>query len=347
MRFVFPVVLVSAAYAFDKYLVHDTFETDESVTFQGGFAPYECAGTVFEPDEEDYPFKPLTVDILFGPESVSENVVIQIYNPDGVNPPFGARIGEEAFNITGSKESLQRLNFVEAEIFLDDITEGTVVVALCFEENHGETPTIASDGDGLDFRDNHYIYGNLGAGDDWYTNEYVGGLLGSTIGDWIMRLCIDTENTDGEACPSLSDISDADTDTDADSDTDADGDSDSDSDADFYLDSITPAAAPFGESVNVVVLGGGFVDGTEARIGGINIVGVNVVDGSSISGRSPSTLPSGLHDVEVVHPDGTTDYIAEAFEVDGGCGCASRIDGPSGALGLFGLLGLVALRRRR
>ena len=345
MRFVFPVVLLSAAYAFDKYLVHDTFESEDEVVFQGGFLPYECAGTVFEPDEEDYPFKPKTLDVLFGPETSSEYIVIAVYNPDGTTPPFGTRLGEEAFNVSGSKESLQRLNFEEAEIYLDDFESGNVVIAFCFEEGHGSTPTIAADGDGLDFKNNHYIYGDLGAGDDWYTNEYVGGLLGTTIGDWIMRLCIETDNTDGEACPNLSE-GDADADSDADSDHDADGDSDADADADFYLDSITPSMAPYGESVDVVVLGGGFVDGTEARIGGINVVGLRVVDSSSISGRSPSTLPSGMHDVEVVHPDGTTDYVAEAFEVDGGCGCGTR-GGTTGNLAVFGLVGLLALRRRR
>ena len=346
MRFALPVVLLGTAYAFDKYIVHDNFDGNSEVAFITGFGEYECGGVVFEPDEEDYPFKPKSIDLLFGPTSVQETIVIQVYYPESTSPPFGARVGEEAFAVQGSAESFQRLNFAEAEIFLDDVESGNVLVALCFEEGHSETPTIATDADGLDWRNNHYIYGNLGQGADWYSNEYVGGLFGSDFNDWIMRLCIETDNTDGEACPSLSDIGDADADADADTDTDADGDADSDTDSDFFISSIVPSTAPYGESVDVVVLGGGFVDGTEARIGGINLVGLRVVDDASISGRSPSTLPSGFHDVEVVHPDGDTDYQAGAFEVTGGCGCGTA--GGTGGLAVFGLAGLViALRRRR
>ena len=346
MRLILPVVLVSAAYAFDKYIVHDTFDGESEVAFITGFGEYECGGVVFEPDEEDYPFKPKSLDLLFGPDSVSETIVVQIYYPEGTTPDFGARVGEEAFNVTGSKEAFQRLDFEEAEIFLDDVTEGNVLVAVCFEENHASTPTIATDADGLDFRRNHYIYGDLGQGADWYTNEYVGGVFGDDFNDWIMRLCIETDNTDGTACPSLSDIGDADADADADTDTDTDADADTDTDADFFISTVVPSEAPFGESVDVVVLGGGFIDGTEARIGGINLVGLRVVDDASISGRSPSSLPSGLHDVEVVHPDGTTDYQAGAFEVTGGCGCGTS--GGSGGLAVFGLAAVViGLRRRR
>lgn len=338
------IALVSATWAGNKYYQLDTFESGDSATYQGGFGEYECAGTVFEPDPEDYPLTPLYVDVLFGPDSIQETVVIQIYAPQSTNPPMGTRLGEEAFAPTGSRDSFNRLVFEDAEIFLDPWEDGNVLVSLCFEENHVEYPTIAADSDGLDFIDNHYIYANFGAGNDWYTTQYVNGVLGGTIGDWVMRLCVETD-ADGEPCPNGTDI-EGDADTDADSDSDTDSDSDSDSDGDFWITSVTPNQAPEGESVDVVILGGGFGDGTDARIGGINLVGMSITDDGTIIGRSPTALSSGFHDVEVVSIDGESDYLTSGFEVTGGCGCASTPSKGALAAGLLALVGLVGLRRR-
>ena len=338
--------LVSAAWAGNKYYTLDTFESGDSATYQGGFGEYECAGVVFEPDEDDYPLTPLYVDVLFGPDSIQETVVIQIYAPMTTDPPMGTRVGEEAFAPTGSRESFNRLVFEDAEIYLDPWEDGNVLVALCFEENHYEYPTIAADSDGLDFISNHYIYANFGAGADWYTTQYVNGVLGGSIGDWIMRLCVETDNDDGEPCPNGTDVGDADTDADADTDTDSDADGDSDTDGDFYITSITPNSAPQGESVQVVILGGGFGDGTDARIGGINLTGMTIQDDGTIVGQVPTALQSGFHDVEVVSIDGENDYLTSGFEVTGGCGCASTPTTGALATGLLALIGFVGLRRR-
>ncbi|MCK6504586.1 MYXO-CTERM sorting domain-containing protein [Myxococcota bacterium] len=97
--------------------------------------------------------------------------------------------------------------------------------------------------------------------------------------------------------------------------------------------------------MDVVVLGEGFSDSAEARIGGITLVGNDVVSDTTISGRTPTTLPVGVHDVEVVVGDDSV-VLVGAFEVTGGgCGCAS---GGRGAAWL-GLLAapLLAWRRRR
>lgn len=339
------IALITASWAGQKYYSLDTFESGDSATYQGGFGEYECAAVLFEPDDDDYPLTPLYIDVLFGPDSVQETVVVQIYAPMSTNPPMGDRIAEEAFAPTGSRDSFNRLVFEEAEMYLDPWEDGNVLVSLCFEENHYEYPTIAADSDGLDFVNNHYIYANFGAGNDWYTTQYVNGALGGSIGDWVMRLCVETDNDDGDPCPSGTEVGDADTDSDADSDTDSD--SDSDSDGDFWITSVTPAQAPAGESVDVVILGGGFGDGTDARIGGINLVGMTIQDDSTITGRSPTALGSGFHDVEVVHIDGTSDFLASGFEVTGGCGCASGPSRTQLGMGLAALFGLVLVRRRR
>lgn len=339
-------LLIASALAGNSYYVLDTFDAGDEVAVQGGFVEGECWGTLYEPDPEEYPLTPLYVDLLFAGSSLQETVVVQIYYPDSNKPPWGPRVGEEAYALTGSDEYFARLDFEEAEIYLDPLTEGNVFVEVCFEEGHYEYPSIAADADGLDFRKNHYIYADFtGGGGDHYTTETVNGLLGGNIGDWIMRLCVETDHDSGEPCPSSAGSVDGDADTDVDSDTDTDTDSDSDSDS-FSIMSITPNAAAEGESVNVVVLGTGFTDGAEARIGGIPLIGASLSGDTTISGLSPSTLPSGAHHVEVINGDGTSVVLPEGFTVGGGCGCASS-PGAGGLAGLLGLIGLAALRRRR
>ncbi|MGB0639308.1 MAG: hypothetical protein ACPGTU_08250, partial [Myxococcota bacterium] len=106
----------------------------------------------------------------------------------------------------------------------------------------------------------------------------------------------------------------------------------------------------------VILLGSGFPDDAQARIGGVLITGNTVLGGETITGRSPSALPVGIHDVEVVAGESNA-VLPAAFEVlaveepigkspaakSGGC---SQLPMRSNLLWtLFGLVGIL-LRRR-
>ena len=54
-----------------------------------------------------------------------------------------------------------------------------------------------------------------------------------------------------------------------------------------------------GVPVDVVLIGTGFDGSTQATIGGLALGGVEVVNGETITARSPSALPVGDHDVQV------------------------------------------------
>ena len=101
----------------------------------------------------------------------------------------------------------------------------------------------------------------------------------------------------------------------------------------------------------------GFTADAEARIGGVTITGNTVVGEETLSGRSPSALPAGVHDVEVVTAEGTA-VLAAAFTItsggdtdtgesskDASCSCSTAR--PHSALAWLGLLGLLVGRRRR
>lgn len=94
---------------------------------------------------------------------------------------------------------------------------------------------------------------------------------------------------------------------------------------------VTPAEGPFGENTTVLIEGRGFpVDGdVEVLVGPERALEVEVADERSMSAIFPSTLPLGVHDVEVVRGDGDRDVLVEAFTVTG--------DAPAG-LELTGVL---------
>ena len=64
-----------------------------------------------------------------------------------------------------------------------------------------------------------------------------------------------------------------------------------------------------------------------------------------LTGRTPTTLPAGTHDVEVVQ-DGQSAILIGAFTVEGGKLCATRSgSGSAVAAGLALVLGLLSRRR--
>lgn len=149
------------------------------------------------------------------------------------------------------------------------------------------------------------------------------------------------------------------------------------------LSAVTPALARLGEVVELQLAGTAFDDRVHAWIGGLAIAGLSLVDDQTLTGRSPSGLPIGLHDVTLTTPEGEDALLASAFEVvaaegedsgtadgggtmdtaadggsaagdggaappveEAGCGCASGGSGTGLAAAAL-LLGVSARRRRR
>ena len=331
-------VTLSPAQAGSRWLSNDGYVDGAKVGFQGGFVAGECWGSVFVPDAGDYPFQVDTVRMMVGGSSSQELFTVEFYNFNGEAWNVGGYLGAESAYITGSDSAWNDLTVSDLKLGLPEVTSGNVGVAVCLEK-HGGYPAIGRDTDGMDHGGRNYIYADAGGGANWYQSQLFG-----LTGDWIMRLCISGDTVSDEGC------SDGGGDGGA-SDGgagDGGGDGGTDGGGELAISSITPTTVAEGEAVDVVVLGEGFRDSAEARIGGIALVGNDVVSDTTISGRTPTTLPVGVHDVEVVDGDDSV-VLAGAFEVTGGgCGCASSSAGGRG-LAWLGLLvaPLLAWRRRR
>jgi hypothetical protein len=349
------LLLPSSAMAGYKLLINDDFESGDHAAMQGGFVAGECWGVVFEPDAGDYPFDWVFTDGLIGGSSAQVTYELDFYGLAGTNMGQSSLIDSSYIYLTGSNSSFNRIDLTDPklEVTLPPVEQGNVAISMCLD-THSGYPAIARDVGGLDHRGRNYI---------WSSGVWLQSYLYGLTGDWIQRLCIETDSVSGDECDVDADT-DADSDTDSDSDADADSDADTDADTDWdshdpiaelSLVSVTPAEADQGDPVDVVLLGTGFEDGLDARIGGVSLTGIDVVNEETIQGRTPSSLPVGVHDVEVVL--GTDNaYLSEAFTVRGGdtgdadtkgCSSAGGVQ-PLAWLGLgFAALGMAWSRRRR
>jgi hypothetical protein len=344
------LLLPGTALAGYKLLINDDFESGDHAAMQGGFVDGECWGVVYVPDPGDYPFDMIHVDALIGGTTAHAMFGIEFYSLSGTNLNNASRIDSSAIALSGSNNSMQRVDLTnpDLEVTLPTVESGNVAVGICLD-GHDGYPAIARDVGGMQHADRNYIY--LPGHNSWWQSNLFG-----LSGDWIQRLCIETDNFSGDEC-------DVDADSDADSDTDSDADADADTDADtdtawdssepmgdLGLDSITPAEMSLGEPIDVVLLGYGFEEGMDARIGGISLTGIAVLNDETLQGRTPSSLPAGSHDVEVVLDGGDNAYLPGAFTVvEGGCsGCSSQ-GATSGlawaGLGMLGVM-MVGMRRR-
>ena len=329
-------LLTNTAEAGSTWLTNDDFTGEGKIAFQDGFATYECWGSVFSTDEltADGPLTMKSVRALIGP-SGDNYFIMQFFAMSGSDMNTAVMIAEEGIAITGSAEYYNDLQIADLDLGLPQVNSGDIAVSVCFDDKSTSSPTIANTNSFSDPTHN-WIY--LPSHNYWVKSADLG-----VQGDWVMRLCVEADHISG-SCDNSSDTVDGGGGGN-DGGGGSDGGDDTGSDAISVLQ-ITPTSAAEGEAVDVIILGSGFVDGAEARIGGISLTGTEVVNGETVIGRTPTSLPAGEHDVEVVLPSGDTDYIAGGFTVGGGCGCAtSSAPGRSGVL-LFSLLGMLLWWRR-
>lgn len=88
----------------------------------------------------------------------------------------------------------------------------------------------------------------------------------------------------------------------------------------FGVDAITPSSTELGVVAEVELSGEGFEEGMIATIGGLELAELEVVEEGTATGRSPSGLPVGLHDLRLVSPDGEEALLTSAFQVTSASG---------------------------
>jgi MYXO-CTERM domain-containing protein len=318
----------------------DVFSTDNSQVAWLAFP--ECAITVLHADASQLPLTVDSVYFLLGSSTGDQDgtgtlaeVGIQV-TEEGATPSPGDPYewGPEGVSVTVSSTEFMGVTLKDSYLGTDNVTmdKGQLVVWICapdpytgYEWPHDSSRSTS----GLFIHNDSPDAGAyIDLGDSVQTLASVG-----AHGAWVIR------------ATALGEGGDADTDTDSDSDTDSDTDADT---GDLSLYAITPASTSEGTPVDFVLLGSGFVQGADVTIGGLSASDVTVQDSGTISGRSPSALPAGTHDVDVRNLDGTSASLTAAFTVDGkgGCGCTTGAGADAGWIVWVAPLAF-ALRRRR
>jgi hypothetical protein len=321
------------AEAGSRWLQNDVFTGEGSAFIRLQLAPDECVSSLFETNPSEYPFTFSKIQVLMlseGDATKSATFTIDFWSMEKAGFAGADLLGAEAAEFTSSSAAYNEVTIADLELDLPELSSSHVAVALCNVEHSGD-PSVASDAmAGTAAPNTNWIY----SAGNWIAAEDVG-----LTSNFIIRACIEGDGVADEGCDTIE--GDADADGDADSDTD----SDSDADSDLALLTVTPGSATEGEAVSVVLLGQGFTDAAEARIGGIPLTGQALVNGETLTGRTPTTLPAGTHDVEVVQ-DGESAILIGAFTVEGGKLCATRSgSGSALAAGLAMVMGLLIRRR--
>ncbi|MBL6976110.1 MAG: IPT/TIG domain-containing protein [Deltaproteobacteria bacterium] len=85
--------------------------------------------------------------------------------------------------------------------------------------------------------------------------------------------------------------------------------------ADVLVIAISPISGFNDEQTDVSIVGDGFQDGAIAKLGGTNLVGVQVLSESLISATVPKGMTPGTYILVVLNKDETSGFLTDAFEV--------------------------------
>lgn len=339
----------------------DTFGTTDIVAW---LEHPECAISVLTADPAELPLSIDVIRFYFGSSQGNQDgaeTLVQVgiqQLAEGAEPTgLGDWVwGEEAFYATVSSTSFTdlSLDLPEEGLFPVEWTEGSLAVFLCPPDpSTGESwPFVnALDTSGIVIHTSSPSAGNYVL--------YEGSVralssLGAS-GSWIIRAVQTAPGGGSGGGSGGSGGSGGDGGADGTDGGSGDGGSGG-LDSGLVLDiaSITPASGELGAATEIAIVGEGFAPGAEASIGGLTVSSADVPGHTALTGRSPSALPAGVHDVTVTNPSGESVTLVEGFTVvdpaegepveeEGGCACSAG----GSAAGLLWLAGPLALWHRR
>lgn len=334
MLLLLPMVLGREVVLRNEQALDDRFDEADEVVHLDYPA---CAVAVLEPAPEDLPLTVHTVQVFLGSSLGNQDRQITLLTmgmqvlQEGEPPRLPGYADwdwpEAAFYVTVSSEYLNGLSLDDpaAGLYPYTLHEGRLAVFVCtpdpsWEHGYDWPCEDAEDCSGLVVETGSPSDGSwiVPSGPDAEPITSLG-----IEGAWVIRAVGEAPGPDdtGEPTPALA------------------------------LDGVEPSWATLGDTVALALHGEGFDEGLEATIGGLPVGSLVVEDGGTATGRSPSGLPVGWHDVVLTSADGAQATLLEAFEVRAlaeeepvGCGCGV---GSIPAGGWLALLAPLWLRRRR
>ncbi len=171
--------------AVEKTLQNDSFSGSGTVNCVLGqsFAEGDIAAARFTPLPGDYPFQILEVQILACPPSTQGDLVLKIWQDDGVSNQPGTLLYADFFTIFGSDVALNGLD-VSAQNLV--VTYGSIRVGLEYFFGPAQVG-IATDTDGHVIPQPNFVFDNGTFG--WRPADFF-----LVDDDWIIRVRIDANS---------------------------------------------------------------------------------------------------------------------------------------------------------
>jgi len=176
---------IPAGFAGELTLRNDGFSGTGSVFCVSGqgFAAGEIAAARFTANAGQYPFQILRIQVLACPSGTQADLVLKIWEDDGVSDEPGDLLYEEFFTLLGSDNALNELDVSFQNIVVDS---GSIRVGIQYFFGPALTG-IATDLDGHGDLQHNYIYA-IPPG-EWTPAHFFG-----VTGDWIIRVVVDAND---------------------------------------------------------------------------------------------------------------------------------------------------------
>lgn len=307
----------------------------------------ECAISVLSPDPTDYPFDIQSIRFFLASSlgnqdgtQVFATLGIQILSPGVAPNGYGNWAwGPENYSVTVSSQAINDLSLDDPanNLFPLSVSTGDIAVWICPPD-----PSTGYDWPQSSLIDSSGIViqsAAPSAGNYLYDNNVVTTLQSNgASGSWIIRAVTETQSQPEPASepstePSMEPSSEPATEPAVEPSAEpATEPSDDTAEEPFLLEvySIMPDLVSEGDSEAFTITGDGFAAGLQISFGGMLASQVELAGTTAATGKSPSALPVGTHDVTVILANGDQSTLNDAFTVEADSGSGQNASSPKG-----------------
>jgi MYXO-CTERM domain-containing protein len=344
------LLMPNVAYGAVETYTNDSFGGEGTVAFQSGTIAGEIPTACFTPPSDDYPVRLLAVQFLFagGSTGVERLINLKVFaSGGGGSPPGDLVLDLQDVQVESSESALNEIDVSTAGLstFRESFCVG-------IELTHDGVPTLATDIDRIAVPVNNWLWVLDGT-----SREPIGWLQTSDLGvsgDWIIRARVDTSDSSTPSEDTGRPMPDAGVE---------DVPSGNDAGSDVFIASVSPNSAMADEEIEVVIIGGGFTDEMDFRLGPASLDDVEIPgDTTAIGTLGAGDLEPGTYDIIVSRRGAQLAVFTQGFQVravndendeeetiiaESACGCSSAdpIGGAGGWLTLA-LFAFVMTRKR-
>jgi len=162
-------------------LQNDSWTSFDGLKWQGWPAPDDCIASVYEIDNQDYPFDIYSIRVIIGNDDATETFRVGVWEVNNQNVPT-AEIDSAEVEIQGNAAQIPEIK-LEGLLDVPTISSGTFAAVVCHVDHMG-APSFATDYDGDVSADHNFVWQDISG--EWVQAPDFFGI----DGDFILRAVI-------------------------------------------------------------------------------------------------------------------------------------------------------------